>query len=67
NLYVLKFIRDEPDVLTELNYFPKLSADSILKLCRIGFERYEPASDEFTLLAKIVAQQSEKLSKMSEK
>lgn len=67
NLYVLKFIRDEPDVLTELNYFPKLSADSIRKLCRIGLERYEPWSKEFIQLAKIIAQKGEKLAETIER
>lgn len=60
-LYVWKFIQNEPSALDELENYPILSADSIRKLCRINLERNEPSSITFYRVAKIIADKSKKL------
>lgn len=62
NLYIWKFILNEPTALDELENYPILSSQAIRKLHRIGLERYEPSSPMFCRVAKIIAQKSEKLS-----
>jgi DNA-binding transcriptional MerR regulator len=60
SLYIWKFIQNQPNVLDELGYYsPTLSEESIQKLCKIGFERYEPLSKEFIQFAKIIIEKSE--------
>jgi DNA-binding transcriptional MerR regulator len=60
-LYFWKFLQGEPHSLEALDNFPRLSADVIRKLCRIGLERNEPSSPTFQKVAAVIANQSKKL------
>lgn len=62
NLYMWKFFQEEPYALEALENYPRLSADSIKKLCHIGLEKYDPYSSTFHRIAKVIAEQSKKLS-----
>ncbi|HKR14408.1 MAG TPA: MerR family DNA-binding transcriptional regulator [Pyrinomonadaceae bacterium] len=66
-LYMWKFFQGEPTSLDALENYPGLSAESIRKLCRIGLESYEPSSPTFHRIACVIAKQSEKLSRDTEK
>ena len=61
-LYMWKFFQGEPNSLEALENYPRLSAESIKKLCHIGLERYDPSSPMFHRIASVIAKQSEKLS-----
>jgi transcriptional regulator with XRE-family HTH domain len=62
DLYVARFITGESTAIAELENFKDLSSASIKKICRVGFERYEPTSPIFSRLAYLVADHSSTLS-----
>lgn len=65
-LYLWKFLQGEPHSVEALENFPRLSADVIRKLCRVGLDRHEPSSMTFQRIAAIIANQSKKLNPATE-
>jgi transcriptional regulator with XRE-family HTH domain len=62
DLYVARFVTGELTAVAELENFKDLSPSSLKKICKVGFERFEPSSPMFYRLAYLVGDHARALS-----